>query len=146
MKVSRLSALFATTLVLMTGVACTNKKSVTMPTKKVAAGTAHFQFARKVQGPLELTLDGIRVPVEPTKKNKKARALMITGLTPGKHRFFLYSPRDAFGPDQGEFEIAAGNGAYVMTFAQAFNAVLYGKPDALAPAEGIPGVRAYLVP
>lgn len=145
MRVSLPSSLFATTLVLMTGVACT-KKALSQPSKPVPAGVAHYYFTRKAQGPIELTLDGVRIPVEPTKKGKKAHALMITGLTPGKHRYFLYSPRDAFGPDQGEFEISATNGAYLVTFVQAFNAVLYGKPDALAPAEGIPGVRAYLVP
>ena len=144
MKGSLQSALLATTIVLVTGVAC--KKAVSQPTKAVPAGTVEFHFTRKAQGPLELTLDGVRVPVEPTKKNKKAKALLITGLAPGKHRFFIYSPRDAFGPDQGEFELVAGKGTYLVTFAQAFNAVLYGKPDAITPAEGIPGVRAYLVP
>lgn len=144
MKGSMKLALFAAALAVMTGVAC--KKATSQPTKAVPAGTAEFHFTRKAQGPLELTLDGIRVPVEPTKKNGKARTLFITGLTPGKHRFFIYSPRDAFGPDQGEFELVAGKGVYLVTFTQAFNAVLYGKADAVTPAEGIPGIRAYLVP
>lgn len=145
MRVSLQSALFATTLLLVSGVACT-KKAASQPTKSVPAGVAQFHFTRKVQGPLELTLDGIRIPVEPTPKNKKARTLVITGLTPGKHRFFIYSPMEALGPDQGEFEIAPTKGVYLVTFAQAFNAVLYGKPDALTPAEGIPGVKAHLEP
>lgn len=138
------SALLTLSLALGLGLAC--RKNLAAPIKNIPAGTAHFQFTRKIQGPVELTLDGVRVSVAPTPKNKKARALIVTGLAAGKHRFFLYSPRDAFGPDQGEFEITPTNGVHLVTFTQAFNAVLYGKPDALPAAEGIPGVKAVLVP
>ncbi len=143
MRSSLKSAMLVGALALVGGVACSNKVA-TRPTKSVPAGTVLFQFTRKVQGPVELTLDGVRLPVEPVKKGKKARSLVLTGITPGKHRFFLYSPRDAFGPDQGEFEATAAQGVYLVTFAQAFDAVLYGKAEALPPAEGVPGVKARL--
>lgn len=145
MRSSLKSALLVAALALGAGVAC-SKKAVTRPTKSVPAGTVLFQFTRKVRGPVELTLDGVRIPVESLKKGKKAKSLLLTGLAPGKHRFFLSSPRDAFGPDQGEFESTATQGVYLVTFAQAFNAVLYGQAEALPPAEGLPGVKARLQP
>ena len=144
MKSSLKSATLAAALLLVAGLAC--KKATSKPTKSVPAGTVLFEFTRKVQGPVELTLDGVRIPVEAARKNKKARSLVVTGLPAGKHRFFLYSPRDAFGPDQGEFEATATQGVYLVTFAQAFDAVLYGKADALPAAEGMPGVKARLEP
>jgi len=144
MKSSLKSATLAAALLLVAGLAC--KKATSKPTKSVPAGTVLFQFTRKVQGPVELTLDGVRIPVEVARKNKKARSLVITGLPAGKHRFFLYSPRDAFGPDQGEFEMTGAQGVFLVTFAQAFDAVLYGKADALPTAEGMPGVKARLEP
>jgi hypothetical protein len=36
-------------------------------------------------------------------------------------------------------------GLYLITLTQSLDAVLYGKPDALPPAEGIPGVTASLI-
>lgn len=138
------SALVAATLLLVAGLAC--RKPTSKPTKSVPAGTVLFQFTHKVQGPVELTLDGVRIPVEIARKKKKARSLVVTGLSAGKHRFFLYSPRDAFGPDQGEFELTGTQGVFLVTFAQAFDAVLYGQADALPAAEGMPGVKARLEP
>lgn len=114
------------------------------PAKPVPQGMVLFAFNRKVSGPVELTLDGVRVPVAAAPKKKPARSLVVTGLAPGKHRFFLSSPRDAFGPDQGEFEVVGGQGVRLFTFVQAFDAVLYGKSEALPAAEGIPGVTARL--
>lgn len=131
-------------LMVLPGLGCAKLRN--KPVKAVPEGTVVFAFNRKVRGPVELTLDGVRVPVIPVAKNKPARSLLITGLAPGKHRFFLSSPRDAFGPDQGEFEVAAGQGTRVITFVQAFNAVLYGKAEDLPTAEGIPGVKARLEP
>ncbi len=145
MRSSLKSAVLIAALALVTGVAC-SKKVATKPTKPVPASTALFQFTRKVQGPVDLTLDGVRIPVEPLKKGKKARSLVVTGIPAGKHRFFLYSPRDAFGADQGEFEIAGTQGVYLVTFAQSFNAVLYGKSEALPAAEGMAGIKARLEP
>ncbi len=145
MRSSLKSALLISVLALAAGVACSNKVA-TRPTKPIPAGTVLFQFTRKVQGPVELTLDGVRIPVEPVKKGKKAHSLVLTGIAAGKHRFFLYSSRDAFGADQGEFETTAAKGVYLVTFAQTFNAVLYGQAEPLPAAEGIPGVRARLEP
>jgi hypothetical protein len=143
MRSSLKSALLVSVLALVVGVACSNKVA-SRPTKPVPVGTVLFRFTRKVQGPVELTLDGVRIPVEPLKKGKKAQSLVLTGITTGKHRFFLYSPRDAFGPDQGEFEATGTQGLYLVTFAQSFNAVLYGQAEALPPAAGVPGVKARL--
>lgn len=145
MKGSQMLAMIPAALVMVAGAAC-SKKVTANPSKPVPTGTALFQFTRKIQGPVELTLDGVRIPVEPTRKNKKARSLVVTGLAAGKHRFFLYSSRDAFGPDQGEFEMSATQGVRLITFAQGYNSVLYGKADAVPAAEGIPGVKARLEP
>lgn len=129
-------------LMVLPGLGCAKLRN--KPVKAVPEGTVLFAFNRKVRGPVDLTLDGIRVPVAPVAKDKPARSLVVTGLAPGKHRFFLSSPRDAFGPDQGEFQVVAGQGTRIVTFVQAFNAVLYGKSEALPAAEGIPGVKARL--
>lgn len=145
MRSSLKSAVLIIALALVTGVACSNKVA-TKPTKPVPAGTVLFQFTRKIQGPVDLTLDGVRIPVEALKKNKKARRLIVSGIPAGKHRFFIYSPRDAFGADQGEFELVGSQGVYLVTFAQSFNSVLYGKAEALPPAEGTPGIKAHLEP
>ncbi len=61
-----------------------------------------------------------------------------------RHRYFVESNRDAFGPDQGELEMSATKGVYYVVFAQRFEAVLYGKTAPPAPAEGLPGVSAIL--
>lgn len=133
---------FILVLMVLPGLGCAKLRN--KPVKAVPEGTVLFAFNRKVRGPVELTLDGVRVPVAPVTKNKAARSLVVTGIAPGKHRFFLSSPRDAFGPDQGDFEVTAGQGTRVFTFVQAFNAVLYGKSEELPAAEGIPGVKARL--
>jgi hypothetical protein len=118
------------------------RRTATAPTRNVPAGTVVFQFTRKVKGSVELTLDGVRIPV--VQKAKKARQLVVRGLAPGRHRFFLSGPKDAFGPDQGEFELTAERGVHMITFSTGFDAVLYGKSDPAPAAEGIPGVRADL--
>ncbi len=122
--------------------ACSNK-AILKPSKPVPSDTAVFQFTRKIQGPVELTLNGQRIPVEGTAKNKKAKRLIITGLTQGEHRFFLYSPKNAFGPDQGSFTLKDGQGHYQVLFAQAFQATLYGKAESLTQAEPS-NIKAYL--
>jgi hypothetical protein len=103
-----------------------------------------FQFTRKVQGPVELTVDGIRVPV--TTNGKKCKHLAVTGLAAGKHRFVLLSALDAFSPDQVEADLPAGSGAFKVLFSQQFNSVLYGKAEPAPAADGIPGVKASLLP
>jgi len=137
-------------LVLVAGMAvlalvagCAKKTNPILPKKPVPAGTVEIQFTKRVQGPLDLTLDGTRIPVEQG-SSKGGLRLTISGLAPGKHRFVLISPLDAFGPDQGEWELPEGKGLFQVFFSQHFNATLYGKPEALPSAPGLPGVKARL--
>ncbi len=108
----------------------------------VPGGTLILAFTRKVLGPLELSLDGVRIPVKQSAKGGKT--LVVTGIAEGRHRYFLESNRDAFGPDQGDLEMSATKGVYYVVFAQRFEAVLHGKAAPTPPAEGIPGVSAIL--
>lgn len=113
------------------------------PGSPIPTGSVVFRFTKAVQGPVELTLDGARIPVQQLPKN--ARILQVKGLTPGKHRFFLTSQRETFSPDMGELDLPADKGVYQVTLTQRLDAVLYGKPDPLPTAEGLPGVTATLV-
>ena len=124
------------------GIGC-NKMPLT-PRTPVPAGSVVFRFTRPVTGPLELTLDGARIPVKSQPKGK-ANSLVVKGLAPGKHRFFLTSQRETFSPDLGELDLPSDKGFYQITLTQQLNAVLYGKPDQLPPAEGLPGVTATLL-
>lgn len=121
------------------------KANPLVPKKPVPAGTVLFHFTQKLKGPVEISLDGVRLPVLQNPK-KMGRSLVIAGLAPGKHRYFLASPRDAFGPDQGEFELVPGKGVFFASFSQHFDAVLYGKPEPTPIAEGLPGISARLEP
>lgn len=112
------------------------------PKHPIPAGTVVFRFTRPVRGPLELTLDGARIPIQQTPKG--GISLQIQGLSTGKHRFFLTSQRETFSPDQGELDLPADKGIYQVTLSQRLDAVLYGKPDPLPTAEGLPGVTAVL--
>ena len=85
----------------------------------------------------------VRIPVQQLPKG--ANNLQVKGLTPGKHRFFLTSQRETFSPDMGELDLPTDKGLYLITLTQRLDAVLYGKPDPLPPAEGMPGVTAVLV-
>lgn len=138
------------TALLLAGLGCT-KPAVLKPPKPVSPGTVLIQFTRPVKDSLELSLDGIRVPVEAKvlkrrfwQKDPGGGNLWITGLQPGKHRFFLSSPTLAFGPDQGEFIVNADQGTFLVAFSQTFKAVLYGAPEPLPPPEGLAGVKAVL--
>lgn len=113
------------------------------PKTPVPAGSVVFRFTRAVRGPVELTLDGTRIPVQQLPKG--AISLQVKGLAPGKHRYFLTSQRETFSPDMGELELSADKGIYQVTLAQKLDSVLYGKPDPLPPAEGLPGVTAVLL-
>lgn len=117
-------------------------RTPTLPTRNVPPGVVMFRFTRKVKGPVELTLDGVRVPV--SQKIKAGQHLVVKGLAPGRHKYFLMGSKEAFGPDQGEFEVRPGGGLYLVTFSTNFDAVLYGKGEAAPAAEGIPGVQASL--
>lgn len=113
------------------------------PKTPVPAGTVVFRFTRTVRGPVEFTLDGARIPVQQAPKG--AVILQVKGLTPGKHRYFLTSQRETFSPDTGELDLPADKGVYQVTLTQKLDSVLYGKPDPLPPAEGLPGVTAALL-
>jgi len=119
-----------------------SKAKVFAPSKPLPTGTLLIHFTTPVDGPLDLMVDNVRIPV--TAPKKKARSLTISGLTPGVHRYFLSSPREAFGPDHGEVTMPADQGTYLVNFSQHFNAVLYGKPEPAPPAPGLPGVTAKL--
>lgn len=119
-----------------------NKVPLT-PSRPIPAGTVVFRFTRKVEGPVEFTLDGTRLPVQQLPKG--ATSLQVKGLTAGKHRYFLTSQRETFSPDMGELDLAADKGIYLVTLTQKVDSVLYGKPDPLPTAEGIAGVTAVLV-
>jgi hypothetical protein len=133
------------TCVILGAVAC-GKPQPIVPSKPVPAGTVLFQFTKKVQGPLELTIDGVRVQVEQAKSNKPCPRLEISGLAQGRHHFVLLSTLAAFGPDQFDLELGAAKGEFKVLFAQQFQAVLYGTPEPAPAAVGIPGVRARLQP
>ncbi|MBS1767460.1 MAG: hypothetical protein JST05_08690 [Acidobacteria bacterium] len=126
-------------LLLAPATAC--KKIPLTPKNPLPAGTLVLRFSRALKGPLELTLDDVRVPVE---VKKKGNALVITGLSVGLHRYFLSSAQDAFGPATGEVSLPDDRGGYEVVLAQRLNAELYGKPADAAPATGLPGVTARL--
>lgn len=135
---------------LLVGLGCT-RPAVLKPPRPVPPGTVMIQFTRPVKDSLDLTLDGTRVPVARQaartsfwSRDKGSAVLTITGLKPGKHRYFLSSPTLAFGPDQGEFLVAEDQGTFLVSFSQTFKAVLYGSPDPLPPPEGLAGVKAVL--
>ena len=130
-------------LVLAAGAGCTKPKPI-VPSKPVPPGTVLFQFTKKVEGPVDLTVDGIRIPVN--KVGKKCLRLSIAGLPLGKHHLTLLSPQDAFGPDQMDVDLTAGKGEFKVLFAQQFNSEFYGKAEPAPTSEGIPGVKATLLP
>ncbi|BDU72672.1 hypothetical protein [Mesoterricola silvestris] len=134
-------AALAGCVILAAGLACGKPKAI-KPSKPVPAGTVLLQFTKKVDGPVDLTIDGIRIPVQQT--SKKCKRLTITGLAAGKHHLVLLSALDAFGPDQIDIEVTPGQGVFQVLFSQQFKAVLYGKPEPTPQAEGIPGVVARL--
>lgn len=151
MKMGRI--LGASVLVTLATVGCKQVKP-TMPTKKVPAGIVEIDVVKKptwmtrrwwpaITGPVDLTLDGVRIPVEQGPKG--GSRLLISGLAPGKHRYFITSPHDAFGPDQGEFEVVANKGTYVLLFNSKVKSQLYGNLEPLPKAEGMPGVTARLI-
>lgn len=140
MKGFPMRAALACCLVLA-GLGCAKPKPI-KPKKPVPAGTVLFQFTRKVKGPVDLTVDGMRIPVQGI--GKKSLHLAIRGLPLGKHHIVLLSALEAFGPDQVDVDLKEDKGEFVVLFAQEFNSVLYGKPEPTPPAEGIPGVVAKL--
>jgi len=132
-------------IVILAGLAC-GKPQPIVPGKPVPSGTAILYFTKKVRGPLDLTIDGVRVPVTKAGNKKSYRRLEVAGLALGKHRFVLLSQQEAFGPDQIELELGAGRGVFKVLFAQELKSVLYGTPEPIPAAVGIPGVQARLQP
>ena len=127
-------------LLLAPATAC-KKIPLTSP-KPLPAGTLVLRFSRDLKGPLDFTLDDVRIPLETPKK--KGNALVVTGLAVGLHRYFLSSPSDAFGPAAGEVSLSEDRGVYEVVLAQRLSSELYGKPADAAPAAGLPGVTARL--
>lgn len=113
------------------------------PAKPLPPGVVMLRFPRTIKGPLDLSVDGTRIPVAQTPKG--GRVLRIEGLTAGTHKLFLSSPQDAFSPDVAEVSLPDDGGYYDVVFSQRFNAVLYGKPADMPAAEGLPGVKASLM-
>ena len=131
-------------VVIALGLACAKPKAIT-PAKPIPAGTVQFQFTAKVEGPLDLTIDGVRIPVQKLGR-KKCKHLTISGLAAGRHHIVILSALDAFGPDQIDVDLTSAKGEFQVLFAQQFKSVLYGKPEATPKAEGMPGVVAHLEP
>ena len=113
------------------------------PSTPIPAGSVVFRFTRKVQGPVEFMLDGARLQIEQLPKG--AHSLIVRGISPGKHKFFLTSQHEAFSPDLGDLDMSGDKGLYFVTLTQPLDAVLYGKADALPLAGGVPGVTALLI-
>lgn len=139
----RLGAVLSAAVVLVAAFTTGCRSVPLTPSSPIPAGSIVFRFTKKVRGPLELSLDGARIPMQQLPKG--ATSLVVRGLAPGKHRFFLTSQRETFSPDQGELDMGADKGVYIVTLSQQLDAVLYGKPDLLPAAEGLPGVTAVLV-
>ena len=133
------------TCILLAGLAC-GKPQPIVAGRPLPAGTVLFQFTKKIQGPVELTIDGSRIPVTKAAKKKTFRRMEVTGLAPGAHRFVLLSPLEAFGPDQIDLQLGAASGEFKVLFAQELKSVLYGSPEPTPAASGIPGVQARLEP
>ena len=127
-------------LLLAPATAC--KKIPLTTSKPLPAGTLALRFSRDLKGPLELTMDDVRIPVAQVKK--RGNTLVVAGLSTGLHHYFLTSPQDAFGPASGEVSLSDDRGVYEVVLAQHLDAVLYGKPVEAPPAQGLPGVTARL--
>jgi len=132
------------TCVILAGLACREPRPLDLG-KPVPAGTVLIRFNKKVQGPLELTIDGTRIPVEQAGRKKGLR-LVVSGLAQGRHLLVLMSPLEAFGPDQFAVDLGPAQGVFQVVFAQQFQSALYGTPEPAPAAAGIPGVKARLEP
>ncbi|MDR0498741.1 MAG: hypothetical protein LBH03_03265 [Holophagales bacterium] len=142
MKGTKIFGLAALSALAVT-VGCTMALLPFIPQKPLPPGTFQMQFTRKIVGPVDLTINGVRVPV--TQKNKKAQVLIVSGLSQGKHTYFIASHLDIIGPDFGEFEMDSDKGVFQVHFAQKLKATLYDTGETLAPKpEGISGVTAVL--
>ena len=130
------SRLLAVAACFTLGIGCRKAESF-KPQHPLPVGTLLIHFTAKVEGPVELLIDDVRIPV--VRNKKKVRNLVIRGLAPGLHRYFVSSPRDAFGPAHGEVELPADRGTFLVNFAQHYNSVLYGTTEPAPPDPGPPG-------
>ena len=130
---------------LLAALAC-GKPQPLRPRDSVPAGAVLFRFTRKVTGPLDLAVDGTRVPVEKYGRKSSYSQLEVSGLTQGSHRFVLLSPLEVFGPDQMEIQLEGDQGVFRVVMAQELKSQLYGSPEPTPTAPGLPGVQARLLP
>ena len=125
------------------GIGC-RKAETFKPRQPLPTGTLLIHFTNKVEGPVSLLIDDLRIPV--VRNKKRVRNLVIRGLSAGRHSYFISSSRDAFGPDHGEVTLPQDDGIYLVNFSQHYNAVLYGKSEPAEAAQGIPSVSARMEP
>jgi hypothetical protein len=131
----------AVVVVLASMLGCKGVRPI-LPRKPLPPDTIQMHFIRKISGPLDITIDGVRIPVE--QKKKKAQLLTIRGLSQGKHYYFISSPHDLIGPDLGDFEIGPDEGIFQIHFANRLKVALVEAGAPAPEAEGIAGVTAVL--
>jgi len=128
-------------VILVTAVGCNRAKPI-LPKRPLPPGTFQMQFTNKVAGPVELLINGTRIPVE--QKRKRGKRLTISGLSQGTHRYFIASHIEVIGPDMGEIEIGPDTGVFQVHFSQRLRSTTYGAHrDSPTPAS-VPGLRAVL--
>jgi hypothetical protein len=103
---------------------CRGAKPI-LPRRPLPSGTFQVQFTSRLRGPLELTINGSRVPVE--QRKKRARTLTVSGLPVGTHRYFFFCPAEVVGPDLGEIEMGPDGGVFQVHFSQRLR-VAYPEP------------------
>jgi hypothetical protein len=110
-----------------------------LPRRPPPPGAFQVRFTSRIRGPLELTIDGARVPVE--QRGRRARTLTVSGLSEGTHRYFFYCPAEVIGPDKGEFEVGPGAGVFQVHFSQKLRVAYRDAPapGGAAPADAAPG-------
>jgi len=126
----------------LAAVGCKGTKPI-LPKRPLPSGTFQLRFTKKIRGPLELTINGERVPV--AQKKKKARTLTVTGLPVGTHRYFIYCPADVMGPDLGDVEMGPNAGVFQVHFSQRMR-VAYREPsqETTPKTAGTGGIAAVL--
>jgi hypothetical protein len=126
----------------LVAVGCKGAKPI-LPKRPLPSGTFQVQFTKKIRGPLELTINGERVPV--AQKKKKGKILTVTGLPVGSHRYFFYCPADVMGPDLGDIEMGPDSGVFQVHFSQKMR-MAYRNPsqETTQNAAGAGGIAAVL--
>ena len=106
------------------------------------AGTLVLKFSRNIKGPIDLSIDGVRIKVDQT--NKGGNMLTISGLEATSHRYTLSSPNDAFGPSSAEVVLPDDQGIVIPVFTQSFDSILYGTTKSNATADNPKNIKAIL--